>query len=310
MALTVVKFVTYAQDYRMMGNYHYMLNIIFFIYFFIPYKRVTLKCSVVSFYLGAGVLKLNYEWLGAVSLEPRTWLSPYLPHSLLIAMCVYVVILELGVSWFLLSKNYFICAGALTQFILFHLFSWHIVGFYYPTVMFCLLTIFPLSFIFDPPDEMKKTSDNRILSRLFTLQLPPPTYLVLGVFTIAQLIPVLNGGDSSLTSEGRMLALNMFDSRSMCISKFTVKTGGHSTDVTPQFNFGIILHCDPIVHYDFAKWLCRYLKNSPSPAGDIDVFLQSKRTSDKEYQTIIDVTDFCAKNIRYSVWGWNDWIKK
>src|SRR5437868_6410536 len=66
--LLFVKFYIYAQDYRMMGNYHYIHYLILFLFLLYPHKRILLPFSIVLVYLGAGILKLNYEWMSGAAL--------------------------------------------------------------------------------------------------------------------------------------------------------------------------------------------------------------------------------------------------
>ena len=67
-----------------------------------------------------------------------------------VAACAYVIVLELVVSWGLLARRAWIFWAAFAQFLLFHALSWQVVGFFYPLLMFAILTIFPVSRLVEP----------------------------------------------------------------------------------------------------------------------------------------------------------------
>src|SRR5438552_19020302 len=69
-----------------------------------------------------------------------------------VAACVYVIVLELGVAWGLLAKRAWIFWTSFAQFLVFHALSWQVVGFFYPLLMFAILTVFLLSRLVEPRD--------------------------------------------------------------------------------------------------------------------------------------------------------------
>lgn len=101
--LTALKFTLIAQDFRLIHNQHYMAGWATFCYLFVPHKRLVLKLLIVTFYVWAGMLKLNDDWLSGAALHGRHPLG--LPATLVPASCAYVVVLEIVLVWGVLSRR-------------------------------------------------------------------------------------------------------------------------------------------------------------------------------------------------------------
>ena len=67
--------------------------------------------------------------------------------------------------------------------------------------------------------------------------------------------------------------------------------------------------CDPIVYFDLAQANCRKYAQDERFV-DFDLHLRSRRTSDDEFRTVIDVKNFCSANLHYDMWRPNSWILK
>jgi len=197
------------QDYRLRLNQHYMLYWSMLAFLLVPAKRAAIRYLVISFYFWAGILKTNPEWVSGAALAGE---SPLLvPTALIPAACAYVVILELVLVFGLLSKRAVWFWGTLAQLALFHLTSWSIVGFYYPLLMVCIVSIFVLDrLIRPPPPPQIANARSRALARRVALG------ALLGGFFGLQLLPYAYPGDSAITGEGRFFALHMFDSALEC----------------------------------------------------------------------------------------------
>ena len=216
--LTIVnlgKGAIFVLDYRFMGNYHYMPFIITFLYLTWPNPRRVIPYVLVAFYVSAGSLKLDREWLSGAALIAPTWLS----GKLLEMACAYVALLELVVVLGLLSSRRWLRWGVFGQLVAFHAYSWHVVGFFYPCVMGLLLAYFPMSWREDP--------DQALGLELASGRAGWPVYTVLAIYTAAQAAPSLFPGDSAITGEGRIFALNMMDARVECDHFELVRMPGH-----------------------------------------------------------------------------------
>src|SRR5258705_3752500 len=169
----------------------------------VPRKRESVPLLLVLFYFWAGTLKLNGEWVSGAALYKPLWL---LSGWAVVAACAYVVALELGVVWGLLSRRPWIFGSSLAQVLLFHLMSFAIVGWFYPLLMFALLSILVFVRVF-PASPPEPSVGERILSRRLSRA-------ALGMALASSLIQLsshLYPGATAITGEGRLLSLHMFD---------------------------------------------------------------------------------------------------
>jgi hypothetical protein len=290
-------FIRY-QDYRFMGNFHYMNAWTHLFFIFFPRRRQLLAYLIVSFYVSAGLLKFNREWLeGAAFIRP-----PMIQGLWLKIGCYYVVVLEmLLIPLLLFIKNKVFRYAVFFQIIAFHLFSWHIVGYLYPLTMFCLISIFPLSWYL-PLKESKKKIDLHLSSKL--------AFGALAVFWIFQMIPWIIAGPSELTGEGRIFSSNMLDSRSQCENLSTLYYNDKTVEVSDYgYDWGIRIACDPWLQYQLALNHCRLRAKEDPGFLDMDWFMLSKRSLDEDWKISVHVENFCSRRPTYYSWKRNDWIR-
>ncbi len=252
-----------AQDLRLRRNQHYMLCFAVAAYLLLPEPKRAVRYLIVLFYLFAGTLKLNQEWLTGSALYGPVPISGW---PLRIA-CGYVVALELIFVFGLLSRRRWIFRATLAQVLIFELASYPIVGFFYPLLMLLLLGLFPLA---RAQDEAPLRFYNERRS----------TQLFLGFFALLQLVPHLFPGDTAITGEGRLFALHMFDAKVVCSATATVRRGAQVLG-TQELNrdLAIRIACDPLVLLERGQALCA---RAPSPLYQVDLSLVSRRTSDRE----------------------------
>jgi hypothetical protein len=232
------------QDYRLRLNQHYMLYWSMFAFLFVSGKRVAIRYLVVLFYFWAGIIKLNPEWISGAALYGESLLL--IPDSLIPAACIYVVILELFLIFGLLSRRALWFWATLAQLAMFHLISWNIVGFYYPLLMACILSIFVLErYIRPPPQPELPGAPSLARGRRVALG------VLLGGFFSIQFLPYAYPGDSAITGEGRFFALHMFDAPIECqaVVLKTSKGGQQARNLSER------VHCDPIVFWSMAPHL-------------------------------------------------------
>ena len=291
----IIMFGVFVQDYRLMGNYHYMAFILMFLYLFVPEKKKTIGIMICLFYLAAAGLKLNKDWISGEALFAPTWLS----GSWLTAGLFYVIALEAIFVWGLLAKNGKVFWFTLSQFIVFHIYSWHLVGFFYPCEMFLILSIFVF---------LRFNSEECLdVRQLFLLKAPRVTYIFAGIFILLQVPPLVMSPDSPVTGEGRIYALNMFDAKVRCVH-FSYSQGDLYTEELSKgrTDLGMRIQCDPIVYWNMARNECRKLKEANSEQN-INLYLYSRRSSEGQFHRIVGMEDFCKKNPSYSIFG-NSWI--
>jgi len=290
------------QDYRLRLNQHYMLYWSMLAFLFVPGKRAAIRYLVVAFYFWAGIIKIDPVWLSGVALAGE---SPLLvPKALIPAACVYVVILEAVLIFGLLSKRAGWFWATLAQLAIFHVTSWSIVGFYYPLLMACILSIFVLDRLVRPPPQLAEARSHARARRVALGAL-------LGGFFALQLLPYAYPGDSAITGEGRFFALHMFDSALECeaVAAYEKRDGGWQDPIALQAPhvFGRI-HCDPIVFWNIARHICRSHRTDPNFV-DIGVLVRTRRRGETGWHRIMNFEHFCASDPAYRIFGHNDWIR-
>ncbi|MGH7960685.1 MAG: hypothetical protein ACRERD_02525 [Candidatus Binatia bacterium] len=301
LALNLFKALLWLQDYRLRLNQHYMALWVTLIFLFLPNKRRLIQYQIVAFYFWAGTLKLNPEWLSGAALYSKPL---GVPLQLVPAACAYVLVLELFVVFGLFAKNRWLFWGTFAQLLLFHVTSWTVVGFFYPTLMFGLLSIFPLARLLALPDASPG------LRRLLTGREPASTAAFLSAFSLLQILPWFFPGDTAITGEGRLFALHMFDARIVCEAQATLH-GTNGRTMTRPIILGLAtrIRCDPIVYLSVGRTLCRTYQ-SRNGFVDLDLLLQSRRSTETELRPVIDVKNFCHSGITYDLWRPNEWIRK
>jgi len=309
LGLNLFKAMILFQDYRLRLNQHYLTYWVTLAFLFLPDKRRVLQYLIVAFYFWAGTLKFTPEWISGAALYGKKPLG--VPEFLVPASCVYVILFEMIIVFGLFAKKEWIFWFSFIQVIAFHIASWSIVGFFYPTLMLSIVTIFPLvRYMRDPasPEQPPLTVD---IKAFFRGREPRGVYVVLGAFALFQSVPFAFPGDSSVTGEGRLFALHMFDAPLECKSWVTVH------DAQPQLQHvqlsaGYLfqrIHCDPAVYFSLGNDFCKRLSKQEG-FKDFDLHLVTRRWREQEFQLVIDQHNFCSARLHYDLWRTNPWILK
>lgn len=300
--LNLVAVFVVAQDFRLRLNQHYMALIVSLVFLFLPGKRRLLQYQIVAFYFWAGVLKLNHEWLSGAALYRKPL---GVPVGLLPEACAYVVLLETCLVFGVFARRAWIFYATLFQLILFHVTSWSVVGHFYPLLMFALLSIFPLARLL--PSREPAPS----LRRLLAGRESASTAILLSAFSFLQVIPWVFPGDSAITGEGRLFALHMFDARVVCEGRAVLHRTAGTIDVLPlRPRMAVRIRCDPIVYLNLGRAICREGCSPANPCRAIDIELRSRRRTEKALRPVMEIRDFCRRDIHYDLWRPNDWILK
>jgi hypothetical protein len=301
--LNVFKTLIYVQDYRLRMNQHYMLYAISAAFLFLPNKRHLLRYTMVAFYVWASTLKYNREWLSGDALHGDNPL--WIPDALIPLSCLYALILESFISWGTLSGRRWLAWASFGQLVLFHVVSWTVVGFFYPLLMFCLLAIFPLTYVQPHPAEPRS-----LLASFWRGAAPRGAYAWVAFFSCLQLVPVIIPGDEKLTGEGRIFSLHMIDAFVACEGAITVKFEDGSTErlQIPDKSHPIRTRCEPAFNFSVAKRIC-YERGEDARFADLDLAYRARR-SGGTLRPLVAVKDFCAQDLSYDLWRPNDWILK
>lgn len=270
LGLCLFKMVLQLADYRVSSNFHFLAQVVTFAYLLLPNRKFTLAILIPAIYFCAGLLKFNHDWLSGQAL-----ISPsIIQGSLLSVLLVYVIILEVFIVWFVLSKNKKIRYFILLQLICFHIYSWHIVGYPYPVFMFCIL---PYFLLITPEIEFK-----RDYYKIFT---------IIGIFLFFQMLPYALVKDPALDGRSRLYSLNMLDATTICESTFEFHPEkGENIKFQMPFKIKRVrIACDPHLRSEVARIYC----HKTIKPGTLFVKHVSRRSTDKEMQTILDYSLNC-----------------
>ena len=333
LAISLVRVALLFQDFTLRLNQHYMANWATLAFLFFPARRALVPALLVSFYFWAGVLKLDLEWLSGAALYNREKL--WVPEALVPASCVYVVVLEMVLIWGLYARRAWVFWATLAQVVVFHIWSWPIVGFFYPMLMFGLDSIFATARLLDPPGADETIGDGSRFPRLDpsvedrSLSTEPGSpwaspwqvltepgvrvaaLVLLTGFAFTQFLPKVFPGDEAITGEGRLFALNMFDARVVCqgYAMVTTADGRQKKTAFSNRSYSKRIACDPVLYFNLARNECRRERRGAALVR-LDLHLRSRRTTEPELRDVIDIPDFCNARITYDMWRPNEWIQK
>jgi hypothetical protein len=286
-----------VQDFRFRANQYYMLFWVTIVFLFAPNKRQALACIVGSLYFWSGKLKLNWEWLSGSVLYNDLWLIPTKYNSL---ACGYVVILELFVVWGLFANSRYIFWFSFIQFIIFHIQSFSQVGYWYPCLMFLLLSIFPLVRTFR---GNQYTRFNTIVPTSWTTS----TWTIFAIFATFQFIPFITSINHTYDGSARFLALHMFEAKQVCEIEIIKKSKiphaintdnleAHTNYETIKVRLGLVprMNCEPIIYYNHARNRCLEW-SSDSSFINLDLKMQVRLTTEAKFKNVIDIKDLCSE---------------
>jgi hypothetical protein len=134
------------------------------------------------------------------------------------------------------------------------------------------------------------------------------SWAVVAGFSALQLIPLATPGDSSVTGEGRMFAVHMFDAKIECEADYVLtEPGGGVRHLEPDALYTPRIRCDPLLHWNYARHLCREAARVNWKVR-LDLRLWSRHSDERALRSVIDLSDFCERDPSYRTLGHNDWI--
>lgn len=286
-----------AQDYRLGGNYHYIPTLLCLAFLFLPYRTRTLPFFFWMIYFTAGILKVDPQWLSGAAINERLF-----PSFVIQIGVWYVLVLEIIFSFFIFSRNRNVFWFFFLQIFLFHLFSWHLTRFFYPSVMLLMLSILVLLRDIETPSW----SANEV--RKFFRE--PAIIAAVSVFIFLQLPQYYLPGKAALTGQGRSFALIMYDGRTDCQPHLSIWKNNQIKEELPLTAPWLItrIKCDPIIYKQLAERICHWGQKDDR-VEQIDLHLPIKYENEKEYRSIVSVNDICNKQLFYSNFFPNYWIR-
>ena len=297
--VNVLKLYMFLMDYRLMDGCHYILFLVSFVYLFVRQKLFFISLLISGFYFFTALLKISDPvWLMGLSFNMGIWLPSFFTEDMKLVFCFYIVCLETIGSLFLILRTNW-KAVVYMQWILLYIFSCFTVGYFYPSVMLCLLSLFWLMFIFN--ENYKILGFNKMFSGV--------------VFTtpvaIGSLLSFIIPGDTNLTGEGRLYGLNVPTVYTHCNSQIMLRFQNKILqEHFPRYYNGypLNLRCDPYIDFNTIKQICSFYKEDPKFI-DLNWSLYSKRAHDLKYRQIVNEESACSKSLKYFSWRRNHWIK-
>ena len=300
LTVNVLKLYMFLMDYRLMDGSHYILFLVSFVYLFIRKKLVFIPLLISCFYFFTALLKISDPvWLMGLGFKQDIWLPSFFTENMRLVFYFYIVCLEMIGSLFLVLRTHW-KALVYMQWILLYIISCFTVGYFYPAVMLCLLSVFWLMLVFN--ENYKISGFNRMFSGVvFTL-----------LVVVGSLLSFIIPGDANLTGEGRLYGLNVPSAYTHCNSQIILSFQNKTLqEHFPRYYEGypLNLRCDPYMDFNTIKQICAFYKDDPEFI-DLNWSLYSKRGYDLEYRQIVKEENVCSKNLKYFSWRRNHWIKK
>ncbi len=271
----IVTLLLVIQDFRFRSNQFYILSWVTLVFLFAPSKKTTIPVIIIAIYFWAGRLKLNWEWISGSALYEKLWL---IPEQLIVASCVYVIVLEMIFIWGLLSKRRLIFWGTISQLLLFHIQSFSQVAYWYPCLMFLILSFF-------------------VLNRFFTNQSPQTqnlniqgwqksSWIIFILFSIFQLNPIIYVQTPLRVSSWRFMSLNMFEAKYNCNIEI-YKNIYSSIKQLESINLHLAprMRCDPVIYWNHLRNRCRELNKEPGFQSTW-IKISYKKATDINYKII------------------------
>ena len=280
-ALEILKLAYGFLDYRFMGNYHFMPHIVTLVFLFVPQKRFWIRTWIVTFYFAAATLKFNLEWLSGASMS---WKVPFNSTRVLEALAFLALFVELSAPQLLLFPQRSVRGLGLILLAAFHGASYYWVGFFYPGVMFSLLSFFLLELVISQPTAEPVGPKTRafLVVSLFWMS-----------FVVVQLVAMNNARDFALRGEKRLWSLNMFDARAVCRGFFLIHKQKEVVEVDfKNDELAVRVQCDDLIFLEQARHLC---KHQTPDTKRIEAYLSSRLFSDSEMMSIIRDEDVCQR---------------
>nr|BFD60430.1 hypothetical protein CKG001_25370 [Bdellovibrio sp. CKG001] len=285
-------------DYRLTGNYHYIPTILTLVFLLVPGRIRALPVAFFVVYFTAGILKLNHQWLSGAAINDRL-----VPEVLTRVGVWYVLILELILVFLLFARKdrwfYFL----FVQLVLFHLYSWHLTRFFYPSVMLLLLGILLITRPLQKEEGFSRSWMRCLKQR--------SAQALLLAFILLQLPQYYIPGEAALTGEGRMYALIMYDGRTQCQPHLTIWKKSQNKEEVPLVPPWLLTRtsCDPLIFMRLTEKVCTWSEADPAVL-QIDLNIPIRYQNQETWQPLVSLTNVCKQPLTYSSFFSNYWINK
>jgi hypothetical protein len=178
------------------------------------------------------------------------------------------------------------------------------IGYYFPAIMLLLISFFAIDRLAVRPKFQSRFGD----------QGSQIVWIIFGViFALCQVLPNLLSREPVYNGVGKYFAMHMFDSVMQCEPKLSFRIDGSDSREVSFFpsveaRVGQRLMCNPISFYWRARSACINGLDDGTKLTDFDLKVDIRKRTDESFRPLIRVENFCAKKLRYHIFGGNDWI--
>ena len=244
---------------------------------------------LVLFYVLSGAAKLSSGWTAGTYFSAIQGGLIFVPDRIIPLASNLALLVQLVISYFLLSTNWTLQRVSLCAFVLFNLYAVAFAGFLFPMIALPLLLV-----CFCP--RVVPAEHPRHWKSLVPVAL-------LGMILLAQGASFLSPHDPYLTNIGSRFALKSFDANHQFIVSQTVTFKDGSTDKTYAAGYGANYKPEPALAYYQIKRLWCKKPNVVSVALQLDSSINGG-----PFYRVVDVPNMCS--VAFHAFGANDWIKR
>ncbi len=283
-------FGVFFMSFRVAWNYDYYDLAFTFVVLFLSHKIFFLRLVFVLLYFIAAPLKFDESWILAKYFSSLRLGLPLFPDFLAPLFTNFVIFLQIIGTWLLLSSKNRIQSIAYLFFLLFHVYSWFLVGFRY------LLTTIPILHLLFSEGNLPKFA--------FPKEKKVLAWIIFMIILFFSQVWVMTGfsGDRKLTLEGNRYSLYMFEANHQCASKITY-TDKNGKDWSYEYTSNHAMRrCSPYTIWFFIAHQCKKYNNEINVLWTYD-----HSVNGSPFYRIVDQSDSCK--LEYKPFSRNEWIR-
>jgi hypothetical protein len=281
--------VAFFLTYGTAGNFDYYDTILAIVLLLLREKEYFARVIFVFLYVLASSIKIDAGWIFGNYFNSLYTGAPIFDSPYILPIFTnFLIIMQIGGAWLLLSNNKILQRSAFIYFFLFHLYSGIIVNYRY------ISTSIPALFVLfseHKPFRIQKISRTTIAG-----------YALMAILLCGQLTGIILPGDQKKTLEGNYYGLYMFEANHQCISTTNAYISGASEPIQSKRESHVANNrCDPYRYWFALKTRCERDVRIEKIAWTFD-----HSVNGGAYERIVDVEDACA--LIYHSFQHNDWI--
>jgi hypothetical protein len=271
-------------------NFEFFMQIPAFVFLFSKDKILSLRWVWSSLYFFAASVKFHESWIAGTYFTSMNLGLPLVPLSLTVLVSQSVILFEIFFSFGLVSKNFFYRQISFWLWVLFHLYSVFLVGYFYPirglVYLFCFF--YPLN----KREDFKPKGFNKR---------PALVTLFLVLFSL-HFLPLMKTQDTKFTFEGLGSSFFMFDSNHQCFIKTRYYDKDQNVLHSEKYYFlDSRSRCSPWHALQRIQFLCEKLKAHSA------YYTHDHSINGNPIYRMVDEKQACQ--LEYNFFGGNSWIK-